>query len=322
MGLGIAHRFLCCLVLWSLAGCAERTAYRHLEAAIEHEQHREAEAALKAFRAAVEALPEDPYLRRELGRAYLRRKMYGAGVAELEQVLRVEPSYVDAYRDLAMAFEAQEMPDAAVGWLERAVEEVPGYLPVFRDLVDLHLSHDRPDEAQRLLEKTALKRWPEAVWVHYRLGHLYQQLKSYEQAEAAFKKVLEINPRAVRAHAFLGNVLYEQERYDEAIEAYWEAIALDPQDHSSLNNLAWVYAVQGIRLEEGIRLSRRSIRLAPGPSPEYLDTLAELYFRRGEVARAIEIIRHAVSLQPENPQLKEHLQNQLKRFVAAGRGKV
>ena len=130
-----------------------------------------------------------------------------------------------------------------------------------------------------------------------------------------------MDPESARAHAFLGNVLYEQERYEEATESYREAIALDPKDASSLNNLAWVYSIQGIRLEEGVRLSRQSLRLQPD-TPQYLDTLAELYFRQGEYTRALEIIRHAVSLQSEDPHLKEHLQNQLRKFMAAGRGKA
>ena len=117
MRVEIFHRFMLCLVLWFLGGCAERTAYRYLDAAVEHEQHREHDAALEAFRAAVETRPGDPYLRRQLGRAYLRREMYEEGVAELEQVLQMEPSYAEAYRDLAMAFQAQQMPGAAAGWL-------------------------------------------------------------------------------------------------------------------------------------------------------------------------------------------------------------
>lgn len=320
MRVEIFHRFMLCLVLWFLGGCAERTAYRYLDAAVEHEQHREHEAALEAFRMAVETRPGDPYLRRQLGRAYLRREMYEEGVAELEQVLQMEPSYVDAYRDLAMAFQAQQLPGAAVGWLERAMEEVPDYVPTYRDLANFYLSQDRPDEALSLLER-AVTRWPDAMWAHNRLGHLFQQLKLYDRAAIAFEKALEIEPESAKVYAFLGNVLYEQEKYEEAIEAYQEAVSLDPRDHSSLNNLAWVYSIQGVHLDDGIRFSRRSLRLEPD-TPQYLDTLAELYFKRGEYARAVEIIRYAVSLEPEDPHLKEHLKNQLWKFLAAGRGKA
>ena len=144
---------LLCLAFCLLTGCAQQAAYRRLDAALEHERHRETEPALKAFRAAVEIQPEDPYLRRELARAYLRRDMYDEAVAELEAVLQREPSYIDAYLDMAVAFGAQNMPEAAMGWLEKAIREVPDYPPPYKNLTDLYLSRDRPDEAMALLEK-------------------------------------------------------------------------------------------------------------------------------------------------------------------------
>ena len=305
-----------------LSSCSQRAAYQQLSVAISHERHREGDEALSAFQNAVSLLPEDPYIRRQLGLAYLRRGMFDEAQPELETVLSNEPTYVDAYRDMAALFRAQNMPAVAIGWLEQAIGFVPGYGPLYEDLVELHLLTDRPDEAMELLG-TVLDRWPETIWAHYRLGHLQQQLKAYELAEVSFKRSLELNPDLQHAQAFLGNVLYEQEKFDEAIAAYGEAINRDPKDHRSINNLAWVYAVLGDQdqLNEGIRLSRRSLRRDP-ESATYLDTLAELYYRKSQFTKAVEIIRYAISLGPENPGLREHLANQLRKFMAADRGKV
>ncbi|MDA0749064.1 MAG: tetratricopeptide repeat protein, partial [bacterium] len=197
---------------------------------------------------------------------------------------------------------------------------VPSYAPPYQDLVDLYLMQDRPDAAMALLD-TAVAYWPDAGWVHFRMGHLYQGLKQYEQAEHAYQKVLSAEPGRAGVQAMLGNVLYEQEKYEEAVEAYRQAILLNPKDHSSINNLAWVYSIWGENLDDGIRLSRRALRLSPD-SPTYLDTLAELYYKKAEYERAAEIIRYAISLQPEDPVLKDHLEQQLQKFLAAGRGKV
>ena len=309
--------FLCTLPIW---GCAERVAFRHLDVAVKEERRQAFAQALEAYQAAADVAPGDAYVMRQLGRAYLRRQMYAEAETALLRAVELEPAYVAVYRDLALASEAQDKSDAALGWLERGAREVPQYAPLHQDLVDFHIYRDRPDRALELLEAAA-ERWPEAAWVHQRLGRLYAQLEWYDRAEVSLRKSLTIDPGSAPTYALLGNSLYEQEKYEEAVQAYRDAIARNPRDHSSLNNLAWVFAIQGTHLDEGLRLSRRSLRLAPD-SVVYLDTMAELHFRRGDLSRAIEIIRRAISLQREdgNPYLFEHLRSQLQKFQAAGLG--
>ncbi len=301
-------------------GCADRTASQYFEAARVHQSRGESAAALEALKAAASAVPNDAFYQRHLGLAHLRLGRYAEATASLERALELEPHYADVYRDMAAVFEAQEMKPAAIAWLERGTRKVPGYEPLFRDLVDLQLLQDRPDEALSILEAAVL-RWPDALWAHYRLAHLYHRLELFEKARAALATVLEIEPGIAKAHALLGNVLYRQEKYEDAADAYRRAIVLDPDDHSSHNNLAWLYAVQGIRLKEALRLSRRSLQKVPD-SPTYLDTLAEIYYRSARYERAIDVIRHAISLQPEDPALRDHLQSQLDKFMSAFGGRV
>ncbi len=311
--------YLFCLLVLA-AGCAERTASQYLEAAQAHESRGESGAALEALRAAAAVVPGDAFYQRQLGLGYLHLGRYAEAASTLERALELEPHYADVYRDLAAVFEAQEMKSAAIGWLERGTRQVPGYEPLHRDLVELQLGQDRPDEALRILE-AAVERWPNALWAHFRLAQLYQQLKLFDKARSALETVLGIEPGIAEAHALLGNVLYEQQAYGDAAEAYRRAIALNPRDHGSYNNLAWLYAIQGIRLKEAQRLSLRSLQQAPD-SPTYLDTFAEILYRTAQYERAIEVIRHAISLAPEDPALRDHLQDQLDKFMAAYGGSV
>lgn len=311
--------YLYCLLVLA-GGCADRTASQYLEAARAHDSRGESGAALEALRAAAAVVPGDAFYQRQLGLAYLRLGMYAEATATLERALELEPHYADVYRDLAAVFEAQGMKSAAIGWLERGTKEVPGYEPLHRDLVEHQLVQDRPDEALRILE-AAVERWPHALWAHFRLAQLYHQLELFDKARSALETVLDIEPGIAEAHALLGNVLYERQEYGDAAEAYRRAIALNPEDHGSCNNLAWLYAIQGIRLKEARRLSWRSLQQAPD-SPTYLDTFAEILYRTAQYERAIEVIRHAISLRPEDPALRDHLQSQLDKFMAAYGGSV
>ena len=311
--------YLYCLLVLT-GSCADRTASQYLEAARVHQSRGEPRAALELLQAAASVVPEDAFYQRQLGLAYLRLGMYAEAAASLERALEQEPHYADVYRDLAAVCEAQGMKSAAIGWLERGTKQVPGYEPLYRDLVDLQLGQDRPDEALGILE-AAVERWPDALWANFRLAQLYHRLELFEKAGAALGTVLEIEPGIAEVHALLGNVLYEQQNYEDAAEAFGRAIALNPEDHGSCNNLAWLYAIQGIRLKEARRLSLRSLQHAPD-SPTYLDTFAEILYRTAQYERAIEVIRHAISLRPEDPALRDHLQNQLDKFMAAYGGSV
>ena len=310
-----------------LSGCAEYRAYRHLDRAVALEANRDRETALAIFQAAVDICPEDAVLRRWLGRAYLRRNQYDAARAEFETALGLAPDYMRLYRDLAIVNEALEKPEVAIAWLEKAISQVPEHRESYRDLVSFYLSHDRLSEAQSLLE-TVVEQWPKTMWAHFQLGGLYMVLKWPERAEEAYVQVLDIEPKndneagiQARTHGELGNVYYERKNYERAEEFYKKALEINPLDDSSLNNLAWIYAIQGIHLREGIRLSQRSLRLRPH-TPSYLDTLAELHYRMGNTERAIFIIRQAIALDPDNPEMRAHLHRQLAKFISGGRGKV
>ena len=317
---------LVCLFVVVFAGCAQQQAYRLLDRAIAYEANGDYDDALTAFQEAVDVCPQDAVLHRWLGRAHLRRSQFDAAQTEFELALSLAPSYLVVYRDLAVVSEALEMPDAAISWLEQAVAKVPEHEDSQRDLVGLYLAHDHLSLAQSLLDQVVAQR-PEAAWAHFQLGGLYLALKWPERAEASFARVLEIEPQNdesnlhVRAHSELGNVYFERKEYEKAEEFYKKALDLNPLDDSSMNNLAWVYALRGVHLREGIRLSRRSLRLRP-QAPSYMDTLAELYYKLGNTARAIQIIRQAIAQEPDDPVLRIHLQRQLAKFMSGGQGKV
>ena len=73
------------------------------------------------------------------------------------------------------------------------------------------------------------------------------------------------------------------------------------------NNLAWLCAVAHRELETGLRAAQKAVALAPRSAP-YLDTLAEVYFQRGDQAKAISLIKQAMALDPSMDYLKHQLE--------------
>jgi predicted Zn-dependent protease len=77
------------------------------------------------------------------------------------------------------------------------------------------------------------------------------------------------------------------------------------------NNIAWLCAVTHRRLDNGLKHAQRAVELKPD-SPVFLDTLAEVQFQGGQRQKAIEMIKKAIQLSPD-----QYFKAQLKRFEAA-----
>ena len=84
-----------------------------------------------------------------------------------------------------------------------------------------------------------------------------------------------------------------------------------PRNASAHNNLAWLAARSGRKLDEALSHARRAVDLEP-ESAAYLDTLAEALYRTGNRQEAIGLARRCLAQEPEN----EHFRQQLERFQA------
>jgi len=87
-----------------------------------------------------------------------------------------------------------------------------------------------------------------------------------------------------------------------------------PSDSTSLNNLAWMYAKTGRKLNEGLQLAEKAVELSPR-SDTFIDTLAEVHFQLGDTDKAIALMQECVKLNPE----EEHYRKNLVRFRNGGK---
>ena len=83
-----------------------------------------------------------------------------------------------------------------------------------------------------------------------------------------------------------------------------------------MNNLAWTYAEEGLRLDRGLELSLRAVK-ADADNVVYLDTYAELFFKKGQYSRAVALMGRALELEPEDGAHYLYLQEQMHKFRRA-----
>jgi tetratricopeptide (TPR) repeat protein len=137
------------------------------------------------------------------------------------------------------------------------------------------------DAAEKLSESK-----DERETVLFMRGALYEKQKRYEDAEAEFRKVLELNPDNASALNYLGYMFADRNvRLAEAQELIQKALDREPNNGAYLDSLGWVYFRMG-KLEEAERLLRRAVERYPR-DPTIHDHLGDVYARQGRLKDAI-----------------------------------
>jgi len=107
-------------------------------------------------------------------------------------------------------------------------------------------------------------------------------------------------------HSALGTLYQEEHLLSEAEAEYRAALSLSPDSALLLNNLAYFYADEGMKLNEALQLARRAAALAPSDG-NVLDTLGWAQYKLGRYREAARTLAEAVRLKPDDPTLRYHL---------------
>lgn len=88
---------------------------------------------------------------------------------------------------------------------------------------------------------------------------------------------------------------------------YHRRLAEFPDSGQLHNNLAWLEARCHRHLDEALTHARRAVERSPD-NPGYVDTLAEVHFRRGDRAEAVRLSERSVALAPDNDLHRKQLE--------------
>jgi tetratricopeptide (TPR) repeat protein len=117
-------------------------------------------------------------------------------------------------------------------------------------------------------------------------GAMYERQKKYEQAEAEFRKVLDLNPENSSALNYLGYMLADRGvRLQEALQLISKALEEEPGNGAYLDSLGWVYYRLSRYPEAETNLKLALDKMSGDPTVH--DHLGDVYLRQGKVKEAI-----------------------------------
>src|SRR5262249_22709982 len=171
-------------------------------------------AALPQFRRAVELDPNNPEAWCDLGMQLKAAGDANGAIAAFQKAIGLKPDFEKAHYNLGIALRAQGKSDVGQKELDQlnALHEFRARLAQSKMLilqgVDA-LKHDKPDDALPLFQKSIVQS-PDLPTGHYYLGVAWERKNDQANAEAAYRKSLQLKPDYAQAHSSLGLLLWRE----------------------------------------------------------------------------------------------------------------
>lgn len=285
----------------------------HLIAAMAHLGLEQLEEAVQDLGAGLQLTPDDLRLHQTLRDICQQFSCAALARPILEDLLHQHPDSPYLQTSLGWIYAEQEEMEKAVDLLSRATAgEIADDIFAHVQLSRIYRNQERFAEAVQTLEK-ALLLVPDDQRLLLALGETYLQRGEPENATEVFARSLENSPSPGATATRIALIFYEQGMRLRAIQYYERALTLGSDRALVLNNLAWTYAEEEVELERALELATRAVKLDPD-NVVYLDTYAELFYKQGQPARAVAVMRRALERETADGEHYAYLREQMEKF--------
>ncbi len=214
--------------------------------------------------------------------------------------------------DLARVLMVDEKYLPAAGLLRSAADDRA--LGVFKPqfLFQLSQAYEFGDKTKQALAAIGeARRTSNHPLLHYQEAWIYYHAHQWDKAVPMFERVIKQFPEdksVVRRCRFsLSNIYVQQGDIRKGEVVLEKVFAEDPDNPSVNNDLGYLYADQGKKLEQAEKMIRKALKAEPKNSA-YLDSMGWVLFKRGKYDEALKYLKMASSDRDgEDPTILEHL---------------
>jgi tetratricopeptide (TPR) repeat protein len=244
-----------------------------------------------------------------LGRREEELSLANRGLAYLQLALYLDPNHSLAMLALADLYEAMKKPELAI----KVYERVPANSPLKRNAeIQLAINLDaleRTEEAKKHLDKLIATK-PDDLEAILALANIMRERKQYAGCADAYGKAVALQPNPTRANwttYYFRGICFERDKQWAKAEADMKkALELYPEQPHVLNYLGYSWIDQGIHLDDGMSMIKRSVDQRPDDG-YIVDSLGWAYYRLGNFDEAVKNLERAVELKPVDPTINDHL---------------
>jgi tetratricopeptide (TPR) repeat protein len=153
--------------------------------------------------------------------------------------------------------------------------------------------------------KTGADKFPEDFRLNYLTGNSYYSLGKSRESLHYLEKAKEISPTDLNVYSNLGLVYDDLKMNAECDRMYEEAFKYHPDNIGLLNNYAYHLSERGEKLEEALKMSKKTIDKEPN-NASYLDTYGWILYKMENYKDAAIYIEKAIKVS-KNATLLDHL---------------
>lgn len=224
-------------------------------------------------------------------RAYVQLRQFDKALEDVNAALKKDPRNVGARGQKALVAKLQGQHDAALVDLAIAVKENPNFAWGYAQIADISLKRNEVDKALDFANKAV-------------------------KANSNFVEGLRLRAK----------IYAKQGKCKEAFEDLSQAAKKRPNDAVSLQDKAWfLLTCPDTKMQDpttAMEIALKANEMSKGLDALALETLAEAFYRQGDVAKASEHQQKALDLMkkncPDGSCLKEMLER-LQKYQLAGR---
>ncbi len=178
-----------------------------------------------------------------------------------------------------------------------------------KDIGQFYYIHSYVGKAEELLQRAASLD-PDQSECRILLASLYEEDGRISQALQCYEELSRIKPDNLNCHRNIGVICFELQRYDDAEKAFRKVIELEPSQSFGYRYLAFLYLCTNKRLDEARALAEKAVALEKTGDNFFVLSIA--CDETGDRAGAVRAIEQAMELESENEKYRQ-IYEQLKK---------
>ena len=234
------------------------------------------------------------------GLAQLGKRDVSGAIAQFEAVTRVNPDFADGHYYLGRALLTRGNVDGAKKEYQRAADLAPDSKQIRIEMAAVLGGKPDPAVLTAWIEelKAAVAKDPTNIERREELGTAYAMKAQLAEAEAEFKRVLEVAPLSPKANRGMALMRFAQKKPDEAVPHLQTLLRVDPTNVEANLMLASYYESKGNR-DQAITYLEAVVRVNPG-LVDVKGRLAQLYGATGRTPQGIARAKEVVASEPKS----------------------
>lgn len=252
--------------------------------------------------------PDQQYAwRLAVGGVYMQLRRWSDAVEQFKKARDLNPHEFGVYPGFVESLLRAGKTDEAINTLNEAVREFMVAKPKEVQLLrGQTLQIQKEYQRAQGIYATLAKEYPRDSDVFFSQATLFGEMGNIEAAEASYRKVIDLEPENATAYNNLGYLLAQKGlRLDEAEQLVRKALELQPGAGFILDSLGWISYQKG-NLDEAVTYLEQA-KERSAPDPEIYDHLGEVYRKQGKAEAAAGYFEKAVRLDPERTDIRKKM---------------